>query len=318
MSYKNYLPSKEFIKRISSLVLLIVGFLVIYLGGEKLFSYLYSKTASNKEATPQIVVKDLVVLDRDNDDLKDWEEPLWQMDPENPDTNSNGVLDGAEVSAKRDQIAQKNIARGDDPDSILDGSENETEAFMRELLITMTSVGQAGNITQEGADAIASPAVEQIKALQLSKLYTLAEIKTGTKTTATRLEAYNYALKMDNLLKKYPLTKDVSLLIVKKAFDTKDATYLSKLTPIQENYKNLINGMLAISVPKPFAENHLRIINAILAMNDGSKALQKVYDNPVKALAALMQYGKYVDELKDSLNAYLAALTPYQNGTLGK
>lgn len=48
--------------------------------------------------------EDLYARDSDNDGLKDWEEVLWNTDPNIADTNGNGVSDGEEVRLGRNPI----------------------------------------------------------------------------------------------------------------------------------------------------------------------------------------------------------------------
>ena len=44
------------------------------------------------------IVGDLVNRDTDGDGLLDWEESLWDTDPNNKDTNGDGVSDSVEIA----------------------------------------------------------------------------------------------------------------------------------------------------------------------------------------------------------------------------
>ena len=103
---------------------------------------IFERENSTQDAT-KILAETISRQDSDNDGLPDWEEALWKTDSHNPDTDSDGTLDGEEVKLGRNptkkgpgDVLEKSIVRpvdtatrGFDQQSL-----NETDVSMRELL----------------------------------------------------------------------------------------------------------------------------------------------------------------------------------------
>jgi hypothetical protein len=87
------------IKKLPLITILVALILAI---GLILFIGIYSKKGAlsrinfwgGKETTIESQTKD-----SDNDGLKDWEEDLYKTDPNNPDTDGDGYLDGEEINS---------------------------------------------------------------------------------------------------------------------------------------------------------------------------------------------------------------------------
>ena len=98
---QKYLPSKKFIIiTVSVFAAIGIIFIIINLieGKGEVFQQ-KSDLLFQKMTLGEIIDKD-----SDGDGLKDWEEALWGTDPNNPDTDGDGILDGAEIQQKREAL----------------------------------------------------------------------------------------------------------------------------------------------------------------------------------------------------------------------
>ncbi len=85
------------------LITIIIG--IILLIGGVIFVYKYSdeETLLGKKVSKTVSES---FIDSDNDGLRDWEEELFGTDPHNPDTDSDGYLDGEEVDSGHNPLVK--------------------------------------------------------------------------------------------------------------------------------------------------------------------------------------------------------------------
>lgn len=88
--------------------------------------YLYSTSKNNISSTEKTSSKTAVAndniglfLDSDNDGLRDWEEVLWKTDPQNPDTDRDGISDGEEANINREIFVEQYKTNGEVPDNTI-------------------------------------------------------------------------------------------------------------------------------------------------------------------------------------------------------
>jgi len=89
---------QKFSKKISTLVVIFVLLIGISIGGYLVLQSRFSK-ANSLEQLALDLNKQEIINDHDYDGLADWEEELYGTDPNNPDTDGDGYLDGEEVAS---------------------------------------------------------------------------------------------------------------------------------------------------------------------------------------------------------------------------
>jgi hypothetical protein len=297
MSYTEYLPSKKFIQAIGTIILgtlLIIG---LYYGVGALSKEIKKEQAlANPVIDP--VVKDVFAQDHDQDGLPDWEEVLWKMDPDNPDTDGDGILDGVEVAPERNAILQGG-GNGDAEGSL---TPNETEEFIRELLITATALGQAGEVTDSGADQVAAPAIESLSKIQIGAAYGLKDIHV-TKTLTSKAIA-DYTKVVNDILTNAPVAKENGLAVAMGALKDNDPKPLKKLDIFKKQYDQIIATLRKVPVPQAFVGVHVHLLNDFAFFSGSMSALQNVFDNPAQSLAVVLQYESKLTGYQKDLENY--------------
>jgi len=170
---KKYLPSKEFLKFFG----IAVGIgLVVFLS----LHFLSNKKRVSQEiqsiATRQIIEE----LDTDNDGVKDWEEGLWGMDLNNPDSDDDGILDGQEVEMRKEEIKSSG-----DFVEVLEEPKTETERFARQITTVVLNMNQVngGQIDEKQMAEVVAGFVEGIQP-EMVKQYENKDLNISTTQTA--------------------------------------------------------------------------------------------------------------------------------------
>jgi hypothetical protein len=298
-----YLPSEGFRKKI----LVIIGILVVVFSMWKILALAPWKQwgLHNASVTPDnknkasIVVTSLTESDQDNDGIPDWEERFWGTDPANADSNGNGISDGIEIQTKKDT----------DGVSIQSETLNETDLLAQKIAKTSFALGQAGTITNDGANELSDKILEDIKNIKKYQVYDLSIIKSSGSATQKNVDAYGSAVaKVMNVTK---LGNDISVNITAKALQDGTPDELKRLDPIIDMYTKAVSDMIKIPAPKGFEQIHLDLINGYARMRDDTKAMKEAFSNPVLTVAALSNTEERFDMLLQSINRYIDALKPY-------
>ncbi len=292
----SYLPSKKMLR-----VLLIIG-IVIIVG--VCISYIRTRIVFNKTneikdtripAGTTVALGTLVETDTDNDGLADWEEPLWDMDPKNPDTNSNGISDGEEVASLRTSINASTATPNELAPEIL----SQTDTFTRELFSTIAALQENGKLTDESSASITAEIITFIKTKPTGKTYTISDIKSNA-NTSTNSSAYITGF--GNALLKYPIKQEdfitLGSIVVTPDLTTPDAN----IQKIADKYHALVTTLLALPVPESEAATHLALINSINRTADMFADIAKYPIDPIPALASIYQSNDILTSLETNLN----------------
>ena len=300
---KEYLPSEGFRKR----VLIIIGILVLGLGTWQVIKLApWKKWGEGEIATlqpgtgqPGIVVSSLTESDQDNDGLPDWEERFWGTDPENPDSNGDGILDGIEIN-------QKKTADGVSLDT---AHLNETDIVAQRLAKTGFTVGQAGEVSEDGASLLGEKLLEDIKSIKKYQVYNRSIIKSRGTSNQAVINAYpdDIAKIMSNV----KVGNDISVVIVGKALQDNTPEELKRLDPIITMYTKAVTAMINTPAPKGFEQIHLDILNAYARMRDETTSLKEAFTNPALATAAIYSSVERTDQLIKAYDAYIQKLQQY-------
>jgi len=245
--------------------------------------------------------------DSDNDGLADWEEVLWKTDPHNPDTDGDGTQDGAETIAKRDPTIpgpDDTLRSADELSLQLDhssqgGQESQTpgEQTISNILNDYLAAQQSGTLTDERKKEIANSALEALqKQLPKPKEYVLDDITISTDTTPDALKRYGNMLgEMFTVFSaKYPQNE---FAIIKNIATTKNMSQVPLIVQKKVGFGDLVQNLLAMSVPRSVAEIHLAFINGFSGIYTAMDNMSKIASDPVRSAQGLKEYQNYSQKI---------------------
>ncbi len=298
-----YLPSEGFRKKI----LIIIGIAVLGFGTWQVIKLAPWKEWGEKKVAgiqigtgqPGIAISSLTETDQDNDGVPDWEEKFWGTDPANPDTNGDGVSDGEEVAKKKQT----------DGFSINTENLNETELFAQKIAKMGFTVGQAGEISESGANLLSDKFLEDLKEIKKYQIYDKSVIISRGSATKQNIEAY--AADVTRVMSVTKLGNDISITITGKALQDGTPSELKRLDPIIAMYTKATTDMLKIPAPIGFEQVHLDLINGYARMRDDTRSMKEAFTNPALVTSIISNTEERFDMLIGAINRYVEILRPY-------
>lgn len=295
---KKYLPSKEFLKFFG--IAIGIG-LVIFLS----LRFLNNKKRVSQDiqsiATRQIIED----LDTDNDGVKDWEEGLWGLDLNNPDSDDDGIFDGQEVETRKQEIKNS-----EDFVDIPDEPTTETERFARQITTIAFNINQTnnGSIDEKQIEEIVAGFVEGVKAETLVQ-YTISDIKVSPTKSAQSYyqemtEATGYLSEMNG----------TELPIIERALTFKKESILKELKPIIIAYSEAPQKVLKNEIPSEIAEAHVDYLNALTQKAVALFSITQYFQDPIIAVRGINEFVLAEDNLIEASNTIISYLE--KNGIL--
>lgn len=236
-----------------------------------------------------------ILKDTDGDGLMDWEEELWQTDPNNPDTDGDGVNDFDEIRAGRnpalsgdgttDKLDAETIATKINP--VIESDLTETEKFGREFFAKY--VGSVDSGQPIDYEHVLAEKVASANPLNDIKPYENADFKILETESSAIARAYGNSVG-EIISKNLIRNRENELIIVARAVDKGDESELKALDEAIGMYESIIRGLSAIEVPRSAIEIHKKIINLFLLVAQSVKAMKLSISDPVKALGGLSAY----------------------------
>lgn len=288
MVLQDYLPSKKFIYILLVVLLVfVIGLTVKIL--KKNGGIEYFKKSSKVAVSENISVGSLVYSDKDGDGLWDWEESLWGTDPNNPDTNGDGIGDKEAVDAKRPKTE----------DGADDENLSETSIFARNLFSTLVSLNESGSLTEENLLSISTSLADSINNSQYLEKNSIKDLSVVGSTESNK---FSYQNTINKLFDKYYKTKLGKEMEVIPLYLEDPVTNQVIIEGIIEDYKNMSEEMVAISVPEDISIVHLSLINALYRTSLSIQEILYLNDDPLRGLAGLSQHEKSSNQVIDYIN----------------
>lgn len=285
--FSKYLPSKNFQKAIFAIVLaLVILFLV-----SKIPSII-KKQETKKEPFAVLEVGELVEQDTDGDGLKDWEEPMWGMDPENRDTNGDGVSDGEEVSRIKASLGSGGLQDTEDIDL------TQTETFSQQLFSLISALQENGELTDQSEESIIAEISAFIQDSPEGTVYYMKDIKTVSDTS---VNAVAYIKAVDSAFAKYPIEPLDFILFDTVVTTPNTKSVNSELKAVSDKYKSLADTLLATPVVVGESAVHLALLNSIVSAAEMFENISRYAIDPIPALASAYQAGSIVDAMLSNL-----------------
>ncbi len=294
-NFRDFVPSK-----IAYIILglFILGFIAygIY------FSYKKKQSRKADDLIDVTLVNDnkdgKYFLDSDGDGAYDWVENLWpELDPHNPDSDGDGVLDGKYIRQK--QIIRERERRGIvGVESNLSESEKLGRGVYTALVALRESGGELDDATKE---KISNNIANYVSDLSLGKKLYLREDLNLVSDNKENSFAYRKA--MQNLFKIYPINTSEIELIVKATKDPQE--YTKELKIATTKYDNYVLELANMNVPYIIAGRHTELLNAVGQLDGSLKNLESENYDDVVALASIIQIKKTFSTIIDA-NTHIA------------
>jgi hypothetical protein len=285
MSIQKYLPSKKFSIGILSVVFLCVFIFILI----PVFFVNDAKQTNNVQIET-LSFDDLSELDSDGDGLYDWEEVLWGMDPFNPDTTGNGMLDGQEVAARRRELQAQSGVLNDTPLTY-------TDALAQQMFLFV-----AGNPSVQIRDinTFADSLTSDVLDLELFSYLNTSDVSVDSSVS---VDVY-YRDVVEVISELAFVENDLSLIELYMVFED-ETEHRKNLIEQINTYKNILELFLAIDVYQEALDYHIDVANSIVQVTTILEIiLFNTFNDPIIALSALSQYEKVRENFLLNLNSF--------------
>lgn len=281
---KNFLPSKQFVKRLIVIIILIAGAFSVY----KIVLYIKNKPAQDKSM--ELVTTVRKSQDDSNDNgIPDWEERLWGLNPE-----KDGVENKEYIITKRKAL-NPNV----DLSSYEEEFVPENETLTREFFAVLMSLQQTGDLDETAIEAISSAYSQKIEAEPIDDIYTVDILNIVADTPENTEKYYS---NLQNIISKYQ-DKDIGseLGLIVQAIAYSDPQVLSAVQTIAIAYRELGQDLMKIPVPSLLSELHVNTANNYEKNAKSIYDMTLLFDDPITAMKGIINYKKYNDELGNGL-----------------
>ncbi len=285
----HFIPNKITFIVLGSIIFATIGYAAFYS---------FNKNKKNVNTQSDLLKVTLVdekkqdqrLIDSDNDGAYDWVEELWpELDPHNPDSDGDGVLDGKYIQQKR-KIREKTRLGENEIQSNL----TETEKLGRSVYTALLAINNSGgSIDENTQEKISDNIAKYISDLSLgSKVYLRENMHL---VPDNKKNSYTYRDKMIDIFKRYPVkTSEINLII--NASKNPD-NYKKELERATLKYDEYINELAIMKVPYLIAGRHTQLLNTISQLYGSLSNLSLEDYDEVVALSSLVQIEKIMNTI---------------------
>lgn len=292
MKFSEILPSK-WLQRI---IIIVLGCLVVGLITQALVKK-YKENQQKKEAGIEVSYVDLndEVDNRDDDEdgVPNWEEILWGLDPQKPDTDGDGVTDGEYVDRKkmdqlREDLGIQNVSSG----------LSESEELGRSLYTALLAIEQSGaTLDAETGEQISDNIVNYIESIPVGgELFLREDLNL---VPNTKESTYAYRDRMQQLFTQYPIQpEDVELI----AYAVENpAAYETRLNRLSNQYISLVAELSTMEVPFAIAGRHTELLNSVNHLSGTFMILNEEQPDEIVLLSAVAQMQEILADAAESV-----------------
>lgn len=176
----------------------------------------------------------------------------------------------------------------------------ETDLIGQALVAQYLQLGQSGTaINSNNINAAVSRVLNNPNIITPAKTYTFADIKIGKDDGINA--TLTYGVTLGTLFNNNNAQGNDEAVDARDSAEQNDPTILAKIDPIIAAYKNILNGLLAMSAPPTLAKIHLDMVNAMSERLSIAELLRKINTDPA---AGLRGAGQYINGLNDLSDAF--------------
>ena len=249
--------------------------------------------------------------DTDGDNLKDWEESLWDTDPFNKDTDNDGTLDGQEVKDGRDPLKKgPNDRTESNQASTLTTKEssvtpNATEALSKDLFSHYLNLKQGNKeVDPKAQQVLISNVLSSANATLPFTTFTSAQLNVVQDSIEAGFLYGNTLTKIAR--EKSPKRTENELLILSQIIQKGDSTgaWTKKLNSIGNAYIAIAKAYSTMTVPAGFVELHVEYMNILSSIGSDILGMAKFSTDPALTAGSLGRYNQDTDTLGRLLKQY--------------
>ncbi len=219
--------------------------------------------------------------DTDGDGLLNWQETLWGTNPNETDSDADGVSDGDEVGLGANPLRQgASPVTSVEPYRAPSGLAS-TDALARELFSEYAELKKTGGVqSTQAVDATLSELItRRVKEIQPEKNVALKDL-----TIKGDISVAVYEKNVSDILRKSLAVKEYELSTFARVMSDGDVSALQSLQSSALLYATLQNELMKTPVPSSLAGDHLRMVQSVGSIAQVVSLLSKWGGDPLDAL----------------------------------
>lgn len=291
----------------SLLALSFVGVAYV-LSGPNLFT---QRTVSAETAEELLAA--YATKDTDSDTLSDWQEALYGTDPNNPDTDGDGISDGEAV--RQGLINPGTLAAqlpeeptGEELLEEIPGVDpapgSITEQFGQEFLQAYAAASNGAPMDEATQQQLITELMNDFSsrvAATLQSRYSLVSIRTDTSVS---LPAYVGSVEIILLTNNVPEDASNPIILMDSLIMDNDEAARAKIEALAGVYRTVADQLMATRVPPSLASEHLKIAQGYDSMSRSLSVIAAYEEDPMGAMGAL----KMIQDASGSIGEAVSSL----------
>jgi len=266
----------------------------------------YKSSPVSVRSSQNVSLTTIEEVDTDKDGLKDWEEELLGFDPNNSDTNGNGILDGREKRSEKNTGALA-IFQNSSQEIETTSNLTKTDKITQGLFIDYLSLKQGGGVNAGSINELVKDFEQQIFTPAFGVAFyskkDLVEVPDSNDTLLT------YANLINSLFTRYR-GQLITNVAQKSIQDISSQEYTQVILLMSETYKTVAKNLIKIPVPRSLTGNHIAIANNFLRTSELLKGISASEDDYLLMLSSVNELKITREEefnLLKTLDSYLTS-----------
>lgn len=286
---KSLLPSKKFTIAVAILIVIIVVIVILTRNEAPQESNDYSN----------ITIGNIIDKDSDKDGVPDWQEKLYGLRLDLPDSDNDGISD-------RDEIMEYQAIAGEDRDPL-----NNTETLSHDMYVIIAALSQGGELNPTIQASLSDLLSAYIASDNELTPFTEDDLDLiHNSLAATGLYATEYAEIMLTLQD----TPDPTVLI-EEAVRENNPDILLPLGELATTYENAVINLKKIPTSYEIAPYHLLIMNALNNIAYDISQIAQYFEDPLLTFSGLVLYNEHIEDYIMATEAlHSDVLEPLANG----
>lgn len=286
-----YLPSKN--------IFLLIFIALIIVGGSFFLSENRVKFAASpgNEEINGIVSEEATLKQKDTDldGIADWEEILLGTNPENADSDGDGVLDGEEFKSIKQypnfsaEVENAGAIYGLGLGGFTAWTDNYTDSLFRQAGARYGIANESGTIDGKTQLAIVDSLTQGFPRALPEVKYVPSKIPLAENSDSKTTGEY-FAKVIVAFDKNKKIYESDPVNLINSWLDTEDEVYLDELLALQNSFFSLTEEVAKLAPPKELAQTHQELLNNLYQTGVVLGSLKDASQDPIKGMLITAQY----------------------------